>query len=69
MARQTTDHTRNLIIIAKKKTYIRQYSQKPKSNEECFNYRKKRHYAWDCHLRTLKKKLGDDKVIEEAKQA
>lgn len=55
--------------MAKKKTDNCQQSQKLKTNEKCFNYRIKRHYARNCHLGTLKRKLKDKNITKKAKQA
>ena len=56
-------------MMAKKRIDSRQQSQKPQNNEKCFNYRKKRYYAWDYYLTTSKRKPKDEKAIEETKQA
>lgn len=54
-----------LAIITKKKQ-LKKYFAKPKTNEECFNYRKKDHYARDYYI-SNKKKLK--KLLEEVKYA
>ena len=45
MAKQTTGQTADLAMITKKRLNGRRQPQKPKPNEECFNYGKTGHYA------------------------
>ena len=68
MTKWATGQTADLVMITKKRLDKRQQTPNPKANEECFNCEKKGHYARDCYS-NLKKKLKDEKAVEEAKRA
>lgn len=49
-----------------KKTQLKKYPIKPKSNEECFNYRKKGHYTRNYHYDTENSNKKAPKVIKKS---
>lgn len=54
--------------MRKKKTNNCQQFQRLRTNEEYFNYKKKRYYAYNYYLKDLMKKFKDEKAIKKAKQ-
>ena len=64
LAKRAVGAITNLAIMAKKKHSDKQHTTKFKANKECFNCRKKGHYAKNYHLSNKKK---PEKSTEEAK--
>ena len=65
LAKRTVGATTDLVMMAKKKHLDKQYTTKSKANKECFNCRKKGHYAKNCHPSNKKK---SEESAEEAKR-
>ena len=67
LAKRAVGATTDLAMIAKKKQ-SEKYPNRPKINKECFNCKKKGHYARDCHAQSSNKRKPKE-LLEEAKRA
>lgn len=69
LAKQAIGIIEDLAVMTKNKK-PQQQSPRSRSNEKCFNYSKKNHYAIDCPGRiNLKRKPEDKKTEQEPKRA
>ena len=67
MTKRIIDQIADLAMMTKRKAADSCQQPKSKSIEKCFNCEKKSHYVKDC-FSLSKRKLDDEKTVEEAKQ-